>query len=733
MFSKFLFIFLYLIFKQFNKILSVKVHPDDYKLIDNPYENDIESSSESYNYIITSVATFEYIDFYKGIHYKNNLCCCYYSYSCYSTSRYFNDYLSLSNINDTNLKELHRRGCVGCVTENGANINIIFDYRRYSSDSLIAIKMRLTNIYNESMEIGVGACRGYRYDSSGYLRYCTSKTILDTFIIPNNSFAIYTFKLDQYYYYLESENFKISHDINGLFSPSSYNYLYLFFDQEKELYLNSYIVSVDLKKYFLSLSGHAHNYCTSNGCLNYDCYSRYSSYISAYYYKCEYSYTECSYHGCVPGSYCNSQNICLECNYQCKGCVNKDSCKSCYITATYPTFLYDHKYSSLNGPCIFEFFPLNKAMSLDIDVPIPLNYRMTFEFWIYIHDPRYLQEKNAEDSLSSFILKDFFTISLHKSLEDINSVIFALTPFEFFYPFDKSYITMNDFYEKYINNYQNIQYITSEIKNCTSKWIYVRGGISYPHGKIFINDNEQDLKFLPFYYENENINYNFYMRKFYRKYDTTLLKIQGFEYIGTDVYIRNFNLYSEYMFNKINNPNYFNIHEITDILTYPQLLFSIPFTNIGVDTNKFEVTYKLYDYSGQLNENDNNVLITDIKSKFIRDYLAPTKNFYRLNFLSFANNEYKSTDIERSYINILCPSNQYKKYCYDDDQVYICNKGYNLMPKYEKKNIQENLTNITNITDLIDINSDSSDFFSDLSDINDYLIILMIQHYLVMI
>ena len=68
---------------------------------------------------------------------------------------------------------------------------------------------------------------------------------------------------------------------------------------------------------------------------------------------------------------------------------------------------------------------------------------------------------------------------------------------------------------------------------------------------MFINDKEKDLNAFPFYYQDDKTNHNFLMRRFYRKYDTTLLKIQGFQYLGTDIYVRNFNLYSEYMFNRI--------------------------------------------------------------------------------------------------------------------------------------------------------------------------------------
>ena len=188
------------------------------------------------------------------------------------------------------------------------------------------------------------------------------------------------------------------------------------------------------------------------------------------------------------------------------------NCKSCYSTAINKDWQYHHDYSR-SGPCIFEFYPLNKVESDNIKVPIPLNYRMTFEFWINIHDPRYLCDKNVKPSLSSFILKDFFTIALHRNLKKVNSVIFVLIPFEFYYPFDKNFVLMDDLYNKYLNIYPDIQYLSFEIENVTSKWIYIRGGISYQHQKMFINDKEIDLKPFLLYYNDKKTNYQFLMRK----------------------------------------------------------------------------------------------------------------------------------------------------------------------------------------------------------------------------
>ena len=691
--------FIFLLTTLINQSFSVKVFPDDYKLIDNPYENDIESDTEEYHYVLTAVSAKGYTDLYKGIVYKNYLCCYDDSsyYGCRSSPATLNNYTNLTNINDTNFKELHH---YACITGKGKAVNIFFNYPRNTPDSVISVRMRLTNIYDEPFDLNFGI----------------NGRVLDSFIINNNSFVIYTIKLDQNNYYLQKDNFTKPYSNGGLFSfGDSIRLRFSFNHENKTLYFNSYIVSLDLKKYILSLSGHAHNSCSGSGCLYGTCYSSGSGaggYAYCSYSSYNFAFSECSLWGCVPGSYCDGSNKCNECDDQCKGCVaGPMNCKSCYITAMNNLWRYHHKDTSRTGPCPFEFYPLNKVESDNINVPIPLSHRMTFEFWINIHDPKYLCDKDVQPSISSFILQDFFTISVHQNLQDINSAIFVLVPFEFFYPFDKNFILMDDLYEKYLNIYPAIQYLSLEILNVTSRWIYVRGGISYPHKKMFINDKEKDLNAFPFYYQDDKTNHNFLMRRFYRKYDTTLLKIQGFQYLGTDIYVRNFNLYSEYMFNRINNPNYFNMHTIPDITTYPQLIFSVPFTNVNVDSVNLQVKYTIYDFSGQQNQGRNGVFTSEQKSRLIRDKLAPKKNFYRLNFLTFANYEYFSSDLA-STRSIECYNFEHKKNCYDDGQPYICQNGYNLMALYEKKILPDNFTNAS---DLIDFSYISDTFESDIS------------------
>ena len=145
-----------------NIIYTLKTSPNDYKELDNPYENDIESQTEDYNNIIEAVAVQEYDDYYKGVYYKNGLCCYRTNhnsnfYSCSSNYKTLTDYAKLTNINDTNLKKLHYNGCKSSRDE----INILFYYKRNIPDALVTVKIRLTNEYQEPLKFLLGTCNRY--------------------------------------------------------------------------------------------------------------------------------------------------------------------------------------------------------------------------------------------------------------------------------------------------------------------------------------------------------------------------------------------------------------------------------------------------------------------------------------------------------------------------------------------------------------------------------------------
>ena len=688
-------------------IMSLLNPPDRYMDVDNPFRDDIEFTTEKDHHIITAVTAHwnGYVDYYKGIYYKKYLYCHwrnhgYGFYGVNDSTVAIPNHLQLNNINDTNLKELQSHGCSYSTN------NILLDYRRSVSEALVSLTIRLTNTFEQDQGFQFGICPPSSFEDN-YKEECPNGAlkILDSYNITNNSFLIYTFRFTENSYYVQSDNFQNPTD----YTFKSTDHLRFFIISENPLHINSYIVSVDLFRYVLSLAGHAHNYCTNKGCLDgYDCSVEWStddSGKSPKYYACKLHYygyfiSECSLFGCIPGSFCSPDTVCIECDYQCKTCFDKTymNCKSCYSIAIYPYWMYDNQFDK-GTQCIFEFYPLNKAESYNIDIPIPLSYRITLEFWMFIHDPTYLTNKDLRLSLSSFIIKDFLTFSFHRVEDDFNSTKLILTPFEYFFPFKKGYTTTEDFYGTYKKLFPSLQYLQVDFLNVTSKWVYVKAGLSYTHNKMFINEEEMDLDYIPIYKNDENTKYNSMMRKFYRRYETTYLRIQGFEYINTDIYIRNFNLYSDYMFNRINSPNYFNMHEITNILVYPQLMLSIPFTNITVDPTKMYVRFEVYDYSGQytdISKNPDQVLINEVKMKLIRDYLAPSKNFYRLNFLHFKNFEYINTDLFAQTLEIEC-SDEGQVYCFEDFQPYICSGGYDLLVNYENDTESSCIKNCTQV------------------------------------
>jgi hypothetical protein len=135
------------IFINFCEVLSLKIPPDNFKDLDNPYRNDIEIATEKNHHIITAVSPKGYVDYYKGIYYKNFLFCRWkvnYGLQYVSDSKTItkiDNYLELKNINDTNLKELLSYGC-----DSDYPLNVVLDYRRDSDESIITVSFRLTNI-----------------------------------------------------------------------------------------------------------------------------------------------------------------------------------------------------------------------------------------------------------------------------------------------------------------------------------------------------------------------------------------------------------------------------------------------------------------------------------------------------------------------------------------------------------------------------------------------------------
>ena len=170
--------FILLLFLLLDIIYSLRISFNDLKPLDNPYEDDIPSSIEAYHHIITSFSAAGYIDYYKGIYYKRYLCCSwgytYYGhYRCrHSLGSYqiIENYTQLYNFNETNLKELLHYGCTPMEEE--GQMNILFDYQRYTNDSIVSLQIRMTNINLEPLEFNLAVCTGTK--GSGSEKKCVT-------------------------------------------------------------------------------------------------------------------------------------------------------------------------------------------------------------------------------------------------------------------------------------------------------------------------------------------------------------------------------------------------------------------------------------------------------------------------------------------------------------------------------------------------------------------------------
>ncbi|MGN1033675.1 MAG: hypothetical protein ACI4PU_09395, partial [Intestinibacter sp.] len=69
------------------------------------------------------------------------------------------------------------------------------------------------------------------------------------------------------------------------------------------------------------------------------------------------------------------------------------------------------------------------------------------------------------------------------------------------------------------------------------------------------------------------------MKKFYKPDQYVDFILENFSGVSTNIYLRNINIYREYMPQNIIT-KYFNMHKLTLHSDFPQLLYSIPFDEV---------------------------------------------------------------------------------------------------------------------------------------------------------
>lgn len=304
---------------------------------------------------------------------------------------------------------------------------------------------------------------------------------------------------------------------------------------------------------------------------------------------------------------------------------------------------------------------MSKFKDFSANVPAPYNYRVTIDFWVWIHNTKMMVDPYTNLRVSSIVLKDFVTIAWNQGSTNTNVDIFCI-PLESAYGIGTT--TTKTAFQIIVAG--TPQYLTTTINSASSTWTFVRCAYSYAHKAMYLNSVTGTLT--PFTFIGGGGTFPTFLKKFYRVGDQTPLNFQGFSGLQTEIYIRNFNVYSEYLPQTM-NLRFFNLHGLTSMLFFPQLLFSLPLDDLSMDGITLTGTTSLYDYSYQTAT----VLSkTSITLTFISNSLKPPKNFKRIKFLA-PNKKYTNVDLSTT-ATLTLSALQY--YNFDDSKAYSCNTGF---------------------------------------------------------
>ena len=428
--------------------------------------------------------------------------------------------------------------------------------------------------------------------------------------------------------------------------------------------------------------------------------------------KCNMKYINEELNGrCGDGFYCDKPNngTCKPCSDRlCKNCdKNTQKCTECFLISV------DGQWNPPGGKgtdlkCDLDYIDITKVRINDgkkIEVPPAIHWRVTMDFWIWISDTSVLSEAQVNMNI---VYKDFLAMTLRCFPNGLR--IFA-TPIEWLYEyptFDEDKDSRKKYYyrtfmegnrtsdiynflKSYIGSYDEVT-LEDLVKNATSNWVYVRYAFNLDSSKHYLNDLPESNLRVPQIYSDQT-GMPFHMKRFYGLNKNTYLYFNNFFDPLTEtqkeakknitIYLRNFNIFREYIPQKILT-KYYNLHKIDNPKKFPQLLLSFPFSNIeysSADTYKMKgYNYYIRENDGQVNENG--VEIKDYQLKVDPDYevktFRPPRNFWRLNLLEL-NKQPENCDFE-NMIPLQCTSPS--EYCFDVDKPFICKEGTQEKPYY---------------------------------------------------
>jgi hypothetical protein len=636
---------LFFVFLFSNSNCQMTIFPDDYQSRDSYYLDDIANPSEEDKHIYLAywmnggASTAGYKDEYSGVYYTPKKI-------CWSTFNYGTNIATQANPYTITLS--------AAMTSNLSNTNL---QGLFKSGASVATD-------------GMWCEFKFFYDNSSYFYYMTLKIIN-----ANNSPSSITFDLN-----LLSIDLSTTHTIESITLNNNQNLDYI---------LRFKVISSGVISYSRSTNNYATTVNSSTGGKIYFDNSNWASRsmiigitntspatsslasLSSVLLRTTVpsgvravtgsTNNDCSFaRACVDGTYCDSSMLaCMLCEEQCKDCYSNSAndCKSCF-----PTSSSFHLTLSPGARCPFDFVDLSKYQDFTINVPVPYTYRVSVNFWMFIHDTTKMTDPYLQPSMLSIVIKDFLSIAFFQS-STTTSIDMHCIPMENLY-------SLNGNKLKSLFSVPNGQYTSDTITTASSKWLFIKCAYSYNHNQMYINSVTPKTLNVPNYYGTNNS--LTYLKKFYRKGDVTTMTLKGFNYLQTEIYIRNLNLFSEYLPQSM-DLKYHNLHKLSSMDDFPQFLFSLPLDDLSQDgTPPIKTgTTTFYDFSNQDGSTKKTSTVTLV---FSGTSLRPPRNFKRIKFLN-PNLKYSNVDLSTTS-SITCGSN--RKYCWDDNKAFSCNTGYHL-------------------------------------------------------
>lgn len=187
-----------------------------------------------------------------------------------------------------------------------------------------------------------------------------------------------------------------------------------------------------------------------------------------------------------------------------------------------------------------DFNKMNTPLTI-ANVPPAIHWRTTMQFWVFVHDTR-----KFGNVAINVIYQDFMTISIVNNQISNLDIDYICTPIEFLYSV-QGQVTGTNLRNRLITTL-NAPFITDTTTGAgsSSKWIWVRCGFTFDSNKMYLNTIAETALPIPQMYTTYS-NYPNFLKKFYKEQATTNIRIENAPSINTEIYLRNLNIFRDYM------------------------------------------------------------------------------------------------------------------------------------------------------------------------------------------